>query len=161
MTAFFRRLAQMQYALLLLVCAGLLVTNARAETPSFGVIEIQSGTQTHRFEIEIADEPNERARGLMHRTFLPDDHGMLFIYPREQMASFWMKNTLISLDMLFITNSGTIVKIAPRTTPGSLDPVRSDQVVRAVLEINGGLAEALSIVAGDKVKLFRRNPQNQ
>ncbi len=162
MTRFIKRSAQGILALFLLVSstAGI-ETRAHAETPSSGVIEIQSATQTHRFEVEIADEPSERARGLMFREFLPAGDGMLFIYPREQISSFWMKNTLISLDMLFITNNGEIVQISPRATPGSLDSVRSDRPVRAVLEINGGLADALSIAVGDTVKLFRKNPANQ
>ena len=126
-----------------------------AETPSSGVLEVRSGETVHRFDIEIADEPQERARGLMFRESMADDAGMLFIYPRERVASFWMKNTYISLDMLFIANDGRILQIAPRTVPLSLESVRSDSKVRAVLEINGGLSERLGIEPGDTVVLYR------
>ena len=126
-----------------------------SETVPEGVVEIASGEATHSFEVEIADDGAERARGLMFREYLAPDAGMLFIYPRERIASFWMKNTLIPLDMLFIANDGTILQIAPQATPHSLDPVRSEAPVRAVLEINGGQAEALGIGVGDRVTLYR------
>lgn len=128
-----------------------------AETATTGTMKVMSADRTHMFDIEIADEPNERSRGLMHRETLPEDHGMLFIYPRDQRASFWMKNTLIPLDMLFISSDGRILQIARETTPFSLEPVRSRDPVRAVLEINGGLSDRLGIAAGDTVTLFREN----
>lgn len=124
---------------------------AQAETPSNGVVSIQTDTATHVFQVEIADEPGERNRGLMFRDSLDEDAGMLFIYPEPGHASFWMKNTKIPLDMLFIDEDGTIVRIAPETTPFSLDAVRSGEPVIAVLEIDGGDAEQLDIEAGDTV----------
>ena len=126
-----------------------------ADSATQGFVEIESGDTRHRFAIEIADDGAERARGLMFRDVLAPDAGMLFIYPREQIASFWMKNTFIPLDMLFIANDGTILQIARETVPHSLEPVQSLRPVRAVLEINGGLAEALGIEAGDTITLYR------
>jgi len=138
--------------------AALMATDALpsdAETPVDGVIEVISGEARHRFTIEIADDNDERSRGLMFRESMPGDAGMLFIYPDERVASFWMKNTYIPLDMLFIANDGTITQIAPMTEPHSLTPVRSELPVRAVLEINGGMSETLGIEAGDSIILYR------
>ena len=119
------------------------------------MIEVASGEARHRFTVEIADDVQERSRGLMFRQSMAEDAGMLFIYPTERVASFWMKNTYIPLDMLFIASDGTILQIAPMTEPHSLVPVRSDAPVRAVLEINGGLSGTLGIEPGDTVALYR------
>jgi len=135
--------------------ATLPVLRAVAETGPQSTLDILSGDTRHRFAVEIADDPAERSRGLMFRTEMADDAGMLFIYAREQVASFWMKNTFIPLDMLFIADDGTILQIAPDAEPHSLDPVRSDMAVRAVLEIKGGLSAALGIEIGDKIALYR------
>ncbi len=126
-----------------------------ADSTPDGVVEIHSGGDQHRFSIEIADDASERARGLMFRYSLPEDSGMLFIYPRDQIASFWMKNTFIPLDMLFIANDGTILQIARNVQPHNLTPVRSEVPVRAVLELNGGQTETLGIMTGDTVTLYR------
>ena len=105
----------------------------------------------HRFQVEIADEPRERARGLMFRRVMAADAGMLFDFEEEQPASFWMRNTYIPLDMLFIRGDGIIESIGERTTPLSEKSVRSRGPVRYVLEINGGLSDQLGIEAGDSV----------
>ena len=120
-----------------------------------GIVEIASTGGQHRFTVEIADEAAERSRGLMFREHLDPDAGMLFIYPRAQFASFWMKNTYIPLDMLFIADDGTIMQIAPQVPPHTLESVRSESPVRAVLEINGGRAADLGIAVGDRVTLYR------
>ncbi len=138
--------------------AALTALPAWAETPSSGVLEVRSADRTYRFEIEIADKPEERSRGLMFRESMDADAGMLFIYPNERIASFWMKNTLIPLDMLFISNEGRILQIAPRVQPLTLDTVESTEPVRAVLELNGGRAEELGIMPGDTVILYRKSP---
>ncbi len=125
---------------------------ARAETASVGSLTIETASQVHAFRIEIADEPAERSRGLMFRDSLAEDAGMLFIYPSPRIASFWMKNTEISLDMLFIDAQGMIDSIARETTPFSLKPVKSDGEVLSVFEISGGQADALGIAVGDTVE---------
>lgn len=112
---------------------------------------IQAATGEHRFDVEIADDPQERSRGLMFRREMADAHGMLFDFRRDERASFWMRNTYIPLDMIFIEADGTIESIAKRTTPLSEKSVRSHGPVRFVLEINGGLSETLGIAAGDIV----------
>jgi hypothetical protein len=105
----------------------------------------------HEFEVEIADEERERSLGLMFRRSMADDAGMLFDFGSEQPASFWMRNTYIPLDMLFIKADGTIDSIAERTTPLSDRSVPSRGPVRYVLEINGGLSDTLGIAPGDTV----------
>ena len=105
----------------------------------------------HRFQVELADDPQERAKGLMFRREMADEHGMLFDFGAEEPASFWMANTYIPLDMLFIKADGTVESIAERTTPLSKRSVPSKGPVRYVLEINGGLSDELGIKPGDKV----------
>jgi hypothetical protein len=103
------------------------------------------------FEVEIADDDRERALGLMFRRSMGNDEGMLFDFGAEQPASFWMRNTYIPLDMLFIKADGTIDSIAERTTPLSEKSVASKGDVRYVLEINGGLSDTLGIAPGDTI----------
>jgi uncharacterized membrane protein (UPF0127 family) len=90
-------------------------------------------------------------RGLMFRDRLPPDHGMLFLFADEREVSFWMKNTLIPLDLIFADASGRIVRIAERAVPLSTELIPSQAPVRAVLEVNGGTAERLHINVGDKL----------
>ncbi len=104
-----------------------------------------------RFNVELAQTPAQQAQGLMFREKMEPDAGMLFIYDVVQPASFWMKNTLIPLDMLFIGADGVIVNIHERAVPKSLDAVRSARPVKAILEINGGMSARLGIRAGDRV----------
>jgi len=119
---------------------------------SRGVLEVRTESKAIEFQIEIADDPAERSRGLMFRESLDEQSGMLFIYPRPRIASFWMKNTLISLDMIFIDADGKVASIATNTTPLSLKPVSSGVPVLTVLEIDAGDAERLGIRVGDTVK---------
>ena len=127
-------------------------TTASAETFERGTLEIQTDSKTLEFDIEIADDPVERSQGLMFREELADGTGMLFLYPTPRIASFWMKNTLIPLDMLFIDAEGVIVTIARETTPLSLVPVSSNTPVTTVFEIFGGQSDALGIAVGDTVQ---------
>jgi uncharacterized protein len=115
-------------------------------------LEIHSGSQRHTFTVELASKPDERAVGLMFRTEMAADRGMLFDYDREQPVSMWMKNTFIPLDMLFIRADGRIANIAEWTTPRSLDEVASKGPVKAVLELNGGTAARLGLKPGDRVR---------
>lgn len=113
---------------------------------------VTSGTQTRSFTVEMARSPMEQAKGLMFRTGLADNAGMLFPFPEPKMASFWMKNTVIPLDIIFIRSDGTIESIAENAIPYSTLPVGSGETVAAVLELRGGLAAELGIAAGDKVR---------
>jgi uncharacterized membrane protein (UPF0127 family) len=108
-------------------------------------LEIRSGTKVHRFTVEVAATQDEQAYGLMNRTALGPNEGMIFPMNPPRPASFWMKNTLIPLDMLFVRRDGSIARIAAMTTPHSLEPVAVGEPVAAVLEIAGGRAAQLGI----------------
>ncbi|HYD85904.1 MAG TPA: DUF192 domain-containing protein [Vitreimonas sp.] len=105
-----------------------------------------------RVTVEIADTEEERARGLMFRPPLPDNYGMLFHFQQPERASFWMRNTPSSLDIIFIGVDGRILNIAERTTPYSLESVPAVGLTRGVLEIRGGHAAELGLRAGDRVR---------
>ena len=113
---------------------------------------IHAGGSAYKFEVEVVTTPETRAQGLMFRKAMPTNAGMLFIYPGEQAVSFWMKNTLIPLDMLFVKADGSIAHIAHNAVPMDETPIDSGAAVKAVLEINGGTANALGIKEGDKVE---------
>jgi uncharacterized protein len=113
---------------------------------------IASNGKTHGFTVEVAATSPQQARGLMFRTALKDDRGMIFPFPEARMASFWMKNTVIPLDIIFIRADGRIENIAANTTPYSTDPVESTAPVVAVLELRGGLAAERGIKPGDMVR---------
>lgn len=110
------------------------------------------------FMVEIADDDQERAQGLMYRKSLAPDRGMLFDFKTERSVSFWMRNTYIPLDMIFIRADGRIRSIARNTTPMSDQGVPSGGPVRAVLEIPGGRAAQLGVLPGDRVvhRIFPR-----
>jgi uncharacterized protein len=114
------------------------------------VIETSAGPKT--FRVEIADTPDEQSRGLMYRETMPADQGMLFVHPADGERVMWMKNTYLSLDMLFITAAGKVHSIAERTTPFSEETISSNGPVRAVLELNAGQAAANGVRAGDVVR---------
>ncbi|WP_183933924.1 DUF192 domain-containing protein [Sphingomicrobium lutaoense] len=107
--------------------------------------------ESHQFTAEIARTPAEQARGLMFRDELAPDRGMIFLYEVPQNASFWMKNTYIPLDMIFIRPDGTIANIAENTVPLQLEPYVSLEPVTAVFEIAGGRSAELGIKTGDRV----------
>jgi hypothetical protein len=104
-----------------------------------------------KFAVEVAADWRSQEYGLMNRRSLPRNTGMIFDFRSPSMTSFWMKNTLISLDMIFIRQDGTISSIAPDAVPMSLDSIPSTEPVRAVLEIGGGEAARLGIYPGQKV----------
>ena len=103
--------------------------------------------------LEVAATPETQQRGLMYRSALADDHGMLFVFPIDSEHEFWMKNTLIPLDMLFIAHDGTIVAIHADAKPLSTAPISVGKVSRYVLEVPGGYAARRHIASGDRVEL--------
>ena len=125
----------------------------RAQLATFTKSELTIVTAAgkHRFAVEEATTPQQMSQGLMFRREMAADAGMLFEFPRLQTASFWMKNTLIPLDMLFIALDGTIADFHERAVPQNLDPINSDRPVIAVLELNGGTVARLGIKRGDHV----------
>ena len=105
-----------------------------------------------RFSVDLADDPKERSQGLMFVEHMPRGAGMLFIYPEPQLLTFWMKNTLIPLDMLFIDASGTVRHIHHEAKPLDESVINGGKDLLAVLEINGGLAKALNLSEGDEIR---------
>ncbi len=137
------------------LCLCLVTTIALAFEKSGLSIVTVKGSQ--KFEVELAITPAQQSQGLMYRRDMPANAGMLFVYNRPQPLSFWMKNTFIPLDMLFIGADGRIIHIRERTVPHSLTPVHSKGDALAVLELNGGTTSRLGIKLGDLVrhKIFR------
>jgi uncharacterized membrane protein (UPF0127 family) len=113
-------------------------------------LTIHSANGDHRFTVEVAATPQEQERGLMFRRAVAGDRGMIFPYDPQQEVAFWMKNTLIPLDIVFIRGDGTIVRIT-LAKPLSLDPLPSGEPIAAVLEIAGGRSAELGIREGDRV----------
>jgi uncharacterized membrane protein (UPF0127 family) len=141
---------------LILICALLLIAPASyaAGLPRDTVL-IETASSQYRFDVEIADDETERAEGLMYRQSLADNAGMLFLYPSPRPVQFWMKNTPLSLDIVFVRADGTIARIAAGTTPLSEDLIPSGEPVLAVLEVKAGIMRELGIALGDRL----RNPK--
>jgi uncharacterized protein len=114
-------------------------------------LEIASKTGVHVFSVELAVTDEERERGLMFRRSVPEFTGMLFDFKRDQEVSMWMKNTYVSLDMIFIQSDGRIRRIAENTEKESLKIIPSGGPVRAVLEVAAGTARKLGIEPGDRI----------
>jgi uncharacterized protein len=112
---------------------------------------LHTDTGPHSFNIEIAKTPSEKILGLMYRRSLPADAGMLFLYDRPQQVTFWMRNTYIPLDMVFIGADRRVQRIESHTEPFSLAAISSDGDVVSVLELNAGTADAIGLKVGDKV----------
>ena len=115
-------------------------------------LAVISGETRHQFTVEVADTIEKQQRGLMFRTELGPDEGMVFPYPIAQQLGFWMKNTPLPLDIIFIDQDRRVLNIAAMTTPYSTDSVYSDGPAVAVLEIPGGRAAELGIAKGDRVE---------
>ncbi len=114
-------------------------------------LSVKGTEKTHDFIVEMAITPEQQQQGLMHRTQLPDDRGMLFVFAQEQPAAMWMKNTKLALDMLFIDKHGRIVHVAPDNVPESTRRIVSPKPALAVLELPAGTAARLGIRIGDQV----------
>ena len=137
--------------MLAVVAVVAVIAAAPAQAAGEATIEIISKNGVHAFAVELATDEEERSRGLMFRKQLPDGRGMLFDFSPEQQVSMWMKNTYISLDMIFITGDGHILRIAESTEPLSDRLIPSGGPVRAVLEVIAGTARKDGIAAGDRV----------
>jgi len=141
------------------VLFGLLVTVGPVRPAGLQTLEIASKTGVHVFSVELVENDADRAKGLMYRKELPEGRGMLFDFHREQDVSFWMQNTYIPLDMLFIRADGRILSIAENTEPLSTRMIPSRGPVRAVLEVIGGSARKFGIAPGDRVAHPIFNPR--
>jgi uncharacterized protein len=115
-------------------------------------LEIATGSGVHVFNVEVVSDEASREKGLMYRRYMPQDRGMLFNFNEEAPVAFWMKNTYIPLDMIFISRKGVVTSIAANAEPMSERLIPSGGPVYAVLEVNGGVARSIGLKAGDKVK---------
>ena len=135
----------------LTVFIALVVAGGDSRAADQSVLEIASKSGVHSFVVEVVANDADRAKGLMFRRSLPEGTGMLFDFKAEQDVAFWMQNTYIPLDMIFIRADGRILRIAENTEPMSTKQVPSGGKVLAVLEVIAGTTRKLGIVAGDRV----------
>ncbi len=146
----------MKFRLIFLILIALLLTLGISGCADPNAIVVKSASGDHRFNVEIADDVSEQMRGLMGRESLEKDAGMIFIFPDEKVRGFWMKDTLIPLDIISIDANFTIIDINKNTQPCSSENFcriyYSKKPAKYVLEINGGLSDKLGISLGDKVK---------
>ncbi|RXH23339.1 MULTISPECIES: DUF192 domain-containing protein [Bradyrhizobium] len=135
----------------ILVVAGCSVASAPAGAATFQPLEIVTRNGVQVFSVEMATTEEEKQTGLMYRKELADGKGMLFDFSPEQEVSMWMKNTYVSLDMIFIGANGRILRIAENTEPLSTKIISSRGPARAVLEVVAGTAQKYGIRPGDRV----------
>ena len=138
---------------------GLTVALTVVATGSSALSECQSDTihlrgdwGNARFSIDVADTPAERGQGLMFVEDMPRMSGMLFVYEYEQPVSFWMKNTLIPLDMIFADGNGVVQRVHSNAVPGDLTAIPGGSDIQFVLEINGGMADLLGLSEGTEMR---------
>lgn len=135
----------------LVVFAAILFAVLPAGAVDDAPLTIETATGTHEFRVELALTPPERARGLMNRESMEDDHGMLFRFDMVRPVTMWMKNTLIPLDMIFIRENGTVAGFHENAEPLSEDVIASPEPVLYVLELNGGNASKIGLAIDDRV----------
>ncbi len=132
--------------------AALFLAATAASACSENTVELRGEFGSARFTVELADEPEERSIGLMNRESMPMSAGMLFVYDSPQRATFWMRNTLIPLDMVFADASGTVTKVHENAIPLDETTIDGGPGVKFVLEINGGLAGPMGITPGVEMR---------
>ncbi|WP_146636266.1 DUF192 domain-containing protein [Nioella nitratireducens] len=115
-------------------------------------LELRGDWGTARFRVEIADDPQERATGLMNREQMSPAAGMLFVYETPQRVAFWMRNTLIPLDMVFMDETGVVRRVHDNAVPLDETPIPGGNDIQYVLEINGGMAEQIGIDVGSQMR---------
>jgi uncharacterized membrane protein (UPF0127 family) len=148
----------LRWVLVTIMFALMSVTSSCGAEPKV-VISTREGRETV-FQVEVADTPAKRELGLQYRKELAADRGMIFLFPAPSVQSFWMKNTPLPLDMIFIGSDRKIVGIVEQTVPFSLDSRSVPAASQFVLEINGGLSKRLGIRAGDSVRFEGIAPQS-
>ncbi len=146
------------YRFVSVLAAVLVLAAAPSLAQNLERVEIVTKSGVHVFDVEMAVTPEQRSTGLMHRKELAPGRGMLFDFEGDGPIAMWMKNTYVSLDMIFIRSDGRIARIAENTTPLSEQTIQSGAPVKAVLEVVAGTAKRLGIAPGDRVahRLFRK-----
>lgn len=139
-------------ALCLLALFGAAIAGPAARAQELEKLEFVTKSGVHPFSVEVMRTPDQQARGLMFRRYLPDDRGMLFAFRRNEPIFMWMKNTYIPLDMVFIDRKGIVVSIARDTEPFSEKTIASGGPAWAVVELNAGAAAKMGLAAGDTVR---------
>jgi len=139
------------WATVALIAMSALLVGPPVRAASFSTLEIATKSGVHIFSVEMATTEEEKQKGLMYRRELADGKGMLFDFSPEQQISMWMKNTYISLDMIFIRADGRILRIAENTEPESTRIISSGGLARGVLEVPAGTAQKYGIAPGDRV----------
>jgi uncharacterized membrane protein (UPF0127 family) len=148
--SYIRNIISIKFLLVILLCSISIL--GQAKEPELEALRIKnSDGVTITYNVEIARSSLQMKRGLMFRDYMPENQGMLFIYNLERVATMWMKNTILSLDMLFIDMNGVIVNFAENTTPFSLSTISSGQPVIAVLELNAGQIQLNQFEIGDQI----------
>ncbi|TVQ03193.1 MAG: DUF192 domain-containing protein [Roseinatronobacter sp.] len=138
-----------------ILCAALVMsfaTSAAYASCAEGHVDLRGAWGQARFSVEIVDTEETRAQGLMHREHLPRNAGMLFIYDAPTEPAFWMRNTLIPLDMIFVDPTGQVTRIHPDAIPHDTTPIPGGPNVLMVLEINGGLSQMLGMTEGSEMR---------
>ncbi|MFY8038977.1 MAG: DUF192 domain-containing protein [Bosea sp. (in: a-proteobacteria)] len=143
-----RRMVLALGSILLVACLG----SGHANAQTLENLTLVTASGRHDFQVEVMRTPDERAKGLMFRRFMPADRGMLFDFQRVEPVAMWMQNTYIPLDMIFIRADGSVARIAERAEPLSTRTIPSGEPVLSVLELNGGIAEKIGLKPGDKVE---------
>ena len=143
-----RRMVLALGSILLVACLG----SGHVSAQNLEKLTLVTASGRHDFQVEVMRTPDERAKGLMFRRFMPADRGMLFDFQRVEPVAMWMQNTYIPLDMIFIRADGSVARIAERTEPLSTRTIPSGEPVLSVLELNGGIAEKIGLKPGDKVE---------
>ena len=147
-------------AVLALLAAASLATGPACASPGGPRVVLESGGKSHVVKVELADTEAKRERGLMFRKELPDGQGMLFLFPEEGEHSFWMKDTLIPLDMIFVDGAGRVTTIVANARPLTLEP-RTGGPARMVLEVPGGWAREHDVRVGDRMRVEGLPPGRQ
>ena len=147
----------------LLICFIYLFSYQIVFSDQKNIIFVKTKFSNTQFVVELAKTPEQRQKGLMGRSSLKAQSGMLFLYESPRHVSFWMKNTLINLDVIFLSANGKILKIYHNAKPESLEIMSAGENVSAVLEVNGNLAKTIKLEIGDCVKhaFFEYNNENE
>ena len=137
---------------LFVIACSLFAGAAPARAQELEKLEFVTRSGVHAFSVEVMRTPDQQAKGLMFRRYMPDDRGMLFAFGRNEIVHMWMKNTYIPLDMVFIDRAGKVVAISADTEPFSEKTISSGAPAWAVVELNAGAAARIGLAVGDRVR---------
>lgn len=134
-------------------------TAQQKSVPKSGVVVLEASGRTLRIKVEIVRSDEDRARGLMFRKQMPEMVGMLFVFPKTDLQSFWMKNTYIPLDMVFLSEEKKVVGVVANAEPMTLNSRQVDRPSRYVLEVNGGFCQRHGVKVGTSMRIIEDPPE--